>query len=80
MRPIVERRLGERLDRARASRLRASTCASTRRPSGRAEIERAVELITTNETYFFRELPQLRAFEREVLPELHALGAASGAA
>ena len=31
-------------------------------------------MLATNETYFFRELPQLRAFEREVLPSLHALG------
>jgi chemotaxis protein methyltransferase CheR len=41
---------------------------------GRSEAERATELLATNETYFFRELPQLRAFEREVLPALHALG------
>jgi chemotaxis protein methyltransferase CheR len=39
-------------------------------PQRRTELDRAIELITTNETYFFRELSQLRAFEREVLPQL----------
>lgn len=43
-------------------------------PQRRAEIDRAIELITTNETYFFRELSQLRAFEREVLPQLRDTG------
>lgn len=39
-------------------------------PQRRTELDRAIELITTNETYFFREISQLRAFEREVLPQL----------
>jgi chemotaxis protein methyltransferase CheR len=36
----------------------------------RAELETAVELLTTNETYFYREPHQLRAFEEEILPLL----------
>jgi chemotaxis protein methyltransferase CheR len=36
----------------------------------RAELETAVELLTTNETYFFREPDQLRAFSEEILPVL----------
>ncbi len=36
----------------------------------RAEIEAATELLTTNETYFFREPQQLRAFAGEILPML----------
>jgi chemotaxis protein methyltransferase CheR len=39
-------------------------------PQRKAEIERAIEMVTTNETYFFRELPQLDAFANEVLPVL----------
>jgi chemotaxis protein methyltransferase CheR len=39
-------------------------------PQRKLEMDRAVELVTTNETYFFREASQLRAFEREVLPQL----------
>jgi len=34
----------------------------------RAELETAVERLTTNETYFCREPHQLRAFEEEILP------------
>jgi chemotaxis protein methyltransferase CheR len=37
---------------------------------GRAELEEAIELLTTNETYFFRQEYQLRAFRDEVLPHL----------
>jgi len=39
-------------------------------PLRKAELERAIDAVTTNETYFFRELPQLRAFASEVLPQL----------
>jgi chemotaxis protein methyltransferase CheR len=39
-------------------------------PQRKAEVDRAIDLVTTNETYFFRELSQLRAFERQVLPNL----------
>lgn len=39
-------------------------------PDRQAEMERAIDVLTTNETYFFREHGQLRAFEREVLPKL----------
>lgn len=37
---------------------------------GSAELEDAVELLTTKETYFFRQEYQLRAFEAELLPRL----------
>jgi chemotaxis protein methyltransferase CheR len=36
------------------------------------EWDEAIDLLTTNETYFFREERQLRAFRAEVLPLLHA--------
>ncbi len=36
-----------------------------------AEWDEAVDLLTTNETYFFREERQLRAFQNELLPLLH---------
>ncbi|MCB9596433.1 MAG: protein-glutamate O-methyltransferase CheR [Sandaracinaceae bacterium] len=39
-------------------------------PGARAEIEAAVDALVTNETYFFREEYQLRAFRDEILPEL----------
>jgi chemotaxis protein methyltransferase CheR len=37
-----------------------------------AEWDEAIDLLTTNETYFFREERQLRAFQNEVLPMLEA--------
>jgi chemotaxis protein methyltransferase CheR len=37
---------------------------------GRGELEEAVDLVTINETYFFREDYQLRAFRNEILPAL----------
>src|SRR5690349_11426348 len=40
-------------------------------PSRKAELEAAIEALTTNETYFFREPLQLRAFTEELLPVLH---------
>ena len=37
-------------------------------PEGPREIEDAIDLLTTNETYFFREEYQLRAFSADILP------------
>ncbi len=34
------------------------------------EFSRLIDVLTTNETYFFREYPQLQAFADEVLPEV----------
>ncbi len=39
---------------------------------GHAELDEATDLITINETYFFRETYQLRAYREEILPRLHA--------
>jgi chemotaxis protein methyltransferase CheR len=41
-----------------------------------AEWDEAIDLLTTNETYFFREDRQLRAFQNEVLPMLEVQGRA----
>jgi chemotaxis protein methyltransferase CheR len=38
---------------------------------GEREFQQVIELITTHETYFFRERNQLDAFSQEILPELH---------
>ena len=45
---------------------------------GGVELDDAVDLLTTNETYFFREDYQLRAFRDEVLPRLSLEGGTSG--
>ncbi|WP_242394890.1 CheR family methyltransferase [Anaeromyxobacter oryzisoli] len=39
-------------------------------PGREAELDEATDVITTNETYFFREPYQLRAFSSEILPAL----------
>lgn len=39
-------------------------------PEKMQEINELVDVLTTNETYFFRETNQLRAFSEEILPEL----------
>lgn len=69
-RSSVERRL-----RDRVSILGCETFAEYVRvlrsdPSARGELEEAIDALTTNETYFFREEYQLRAFRDEVIPLL----------
>jgi chemotaxis protein methyltransferase CheR len=66
----MERRLRERL-----AILKLSTFAEYYQylrfnQGASAEWEEAIELLTTNETYFFREDYQLRSFKNEVLPAL----------
>jgi chemotaxis protein methyltransferase CheR len=67
---VLERRLGPRLQA-----LGLSSFAEYHRflrydPGRAAELDEAVDVITTNETYFHREPLQLGAFSREILPEL----------
>jgi chemotaxis protein methyltransferase CheR len=68
--PVLERRLRERLAALNLKSfgeyyqfLRFSSLNG-------AELDEALDLLTTNETYFFREDYQLRAFRDEVLPRL----------
>jgi chemotaxis protein methyltransferase CheR len=68
----MERRLRERL-----AILKLTTFAEYYQylrfnPGAPGEWEEAIELLTTNETYFFREDYQLRSFKNEVLPVLIA--------
>jgi chemotaxis protein methyltransferase CheR len=43
---------------------------------GHRELDQLVELLTTGETYFFREMNQLNAFIHEIIPEIIEAGAA----
>lgn len=69
MRPVVERRLRDRL-----VALSLGSFAEYRRQllEDVAELETAVELCTVNETYAFRNANQLRAFRDHVLPRLRS--------
>jgi chemotaxis protein methyltransferase CheR len=66
----VERRLRERLAALDLTTF-AEYCEHLRySPGADAEWEEAIDLCTTNETYFFREDYQLRSFQSELLPML----------
>ncbi|MDX2052273.1 MAG: protein-glutamate O-methyltransferase CheR [Polyangiaceae bacterium] len=67
---MFERRLAERLDDLGFSSFSEYYKHLRHHPSGFEELEAALELITTKETYFFRQEYQLTAFQREILPEL----------
>ena len=76
----LERRLRERSSSSssRASPSTTTTCASARTPTPSGT--RPIDLLTTNETYFFREERQLRAFQNELLPMLQTQARAPPAA
>ncbi len=67
---VVERRLRERVRELALSDFDQYYRRLRFHPDAATELERAVEQLTTNETYFFRETYQLEAFEREILPAL----------
>ena len=68
-RAVVERKLRERLTMLGFSSF-GEYCQYLRSERGRAELDEATDLVTVNETYFFREDYQLRCFSGEVLPRL----------
>lgn len=67
---VVERRLRERLQALGLPDYAAYYQYLRYHPEGRSELERAIDVLTTNETYLFREDYQLRGFRDEVLPVL----------
>ncbi len=67
---FFERRLGERLDALQLTSFDEYYKYLRFNLRGQAELEEAVELLTTKETYFFRQEYQLRAFRDELLPRL----------
>lgn len=71
---VLERKLKERLASLEIADFAEYYHYLRYHPDARAEIERAVDVLTTNETYLFREEYQLRAFQQEVLPLLYERG------
>lgn len=67
---VVERRLRDRLRELGLDDFTQYYHHLRYHPSAKAEIEAAVDALVTNETYFFREEYQLRAFRFEILPAL----------
>lgn len=70
-RASIERRLRERLAIVGAQTFGEYYQYLRFNPRAASEWEEAIDLLTTNETYFFREDYQLRSFATEVLPMLH---------
>ena len=66
----MERRLRDRIRALGLTSYRAYYQRLRYHPEGPAELENAVDALTTNETYFFREAYQLEAFEKTLMPEL----------
>lgn len=75
---IVERRLRERLRDLSISDFAEYYRYLQFHPKAEKELEAAAEVLTTNETYFFREAYQLRAFTDEILPAVRARALARG--
>lgn len=71
---LLRRRLAPRLSATFTPNFAAYHRLLERGEGREQELAAAVDCITTNETYFFREAYQLRAFRDEILPELRARG------
>jgi chemotaxis protein methyltransferase CheR len=76
-RSVVERRLRERLVALGLSSFAEYYHLLRFDERGRSELEEAIDLVTINETYFFRESYQLRAYRNEILPMLPQIGKGS---
>jgi chemotaxis protein methyltransferase CheR len=70
MKFVMERRLAPRLEVQGLGDFRSYYRFLRFGAERRAELEAAVEALTTHETYFYREPQQLRAFSEELLPLL----------
>ncbi|MBX5482315.1 MAG: protein-glutamate O-methyltransferase CheR [Myxococcaceae bacterium] len=70
MQYVMERRLWPRLEAHGLRDFGAYHHLLRFDPGRKAELDLAVEALTTHETYFFREPHQLRAFSEELLPVL----------
>lgn len=67
---LLERRLSRRLEQHRLKNFQEYYHFLRYDRKREEELIILVDNLTTNETYFFRESPQLRAFSEEILPEL----------
>ncbi|HVY47327.1 MAG TPA: protein-glutamate O-methyltransferase CheR [Minicystis sp.] len=73
-RQVIERRLRERLAALGISSFGEYYQYLRFHERGKAELDEAIDLVTVNETYFFREAYQLRAYKYEILPMLPDAG------
>lgn len=71
MKFILEKRLLRRIEALHISTFREYLNLVMNTSAGKHEIWEAINILTTNETYFFREKFQLKAFSEEILPLIH---------
>jgi chemotaxis protein methyltransferase CheR len=67
---MISRRLAPRLDQLELDSFEKYLSYLLYHPNREAELDSIFDLITTHETYFFREDRQLKAFSEEILPQL----------
>ena len=67
---LLEKRLGKRLQHHNLKNFKDYYYLLRYSPAKEQELTEVVDLLTTNETYFFREDFQLRTCAEEILPEL----------
>lgn len=68
---FLESRLARRME-ATGTKSHAEYYQLLKSPRGNGELKFLLDEITTNETYFFRNVPQLNALENKLLPEIVA--------
>lgn len=67
---LLEKRLGKRLHHHHLKNFKDYYYFLRYNPNKEQELSEVIDLLTTNETYFFREDFQLKTFVEDVLPEL----------
>ncbi len=67
---ILERRLQKRVRKLNVSSYKKYYYHLLYDRDGHKEVDNLIDLLTTNETYFFREKSQLKAFIEEIIPEI----------
>ncbi|MFZ5906146.1 MAG: CheR family methyltransferase [Nitrospirota bacterium] len=70
LRYLLEKRLSRRLRSFHFSNFRDYYRYLLYHPNRDEELTSIIDILTVNETYFFREMNQLKAFSEEILPEL----------
>lgn len=76
--PLFQTKVMERVRAVKADSLREYFTRFVNNEDNRHELEQLINLLTTNETYFFRNYPQIQAFARLALPETVARKEQSG--
>lgn len=67
---LVEKRVGRRIRELEIGDFASYYYFLTHGSNGEQELAELIDILTTNETFFFRELNQLRALIEEIIPEL----------